>query len=141
MNSSINKRELDKLLANLATLAPKMQKGILNLAVKAGAKDIQQAAILYAPYDSGTLRESIKVVKKKVKDKFNDGQPKDSTVYTIGITKDAWYGNIVEFGAAHMAADPFMVPAFELNGTGALDAMKAYIQRRFDREVKKGLKK
>ena len=138
-NSIISQKEMNKLLKNLEKLPEKLTKSILNLSVKAGAKNIQEAAIEYAPMDSGTLRESIKVVKKKAKDKKKDGDSKESTVYTVGVTQDAWYGSIVEFGSIKMSADPYMVPAFELNGNNALGAMKAYIKRRFDAAVKKGL--
>ena len=142
MAGEINEQELKKLLKNLENLPAKMQKGILNLAVKAGSKDIQQAAISYAPSATGQLRKSIVVKKKRQKDKVKDGQDKTSTVYTVGIKLDgkAWrYAHFVEFGTKRMAADPFMVPAYELNGNGALNAMKAYIKRQLEKAIKKGL--
>ena len=144
MSDVINKNELNKILKNLKQLTPKMQKGILNLAVKAGAKDVQEAAKRYVPVRSGRLRDSIKIKKKSIREKKKDGDYSASTVYKVAIqnwssTGGVWYASTVEFGAKHFAPVPFMTPAFELNGNGALNAMKAYIKRRFEAAVKKGL--
>ncbi len=140
--SSINQKELNDLLFNLKTLEPKLQKSILNLAVKASAKDIQRSAKSIVPVGSGRLRDSIVVKKKTIREKRKDGQGKHTTVYKVGIKLDgkAWYAAMVEFGSKHAQPNPYMTPAFETNGRAAIDSMKAYIKLRFDRYMKKGLR-
>ena len=132
----VNEVKLQQLIKNMKQLTPKLQKSVFTSAVRAGAKTIQKDAIDYAPLETGTLRDSIKIQKLKVKE-----TPKESVGFKVGIdTGICWYGNIVEFGSSKMAADPFMTPAYENNGRSAIDEMKKYLKMRTDKEIKKAVR-
>lgn len=137
MNEVINKAELDKLLKNLGKVEVKLQKRILTGAIKAGAKTVQDEAKAYVPYDSGDLKDSIKVKKMTNKEKRLQGIDKTDTAYMVGIDyKVAYYANIVEFGSKNMSADPFMTPAYELTGRQVIEDAKQYIKKRLNKVVK-----
>ena len=53
------------------------------------------------------------------------------------MSQDAFYARFVEFGTVKMAARPFMRPAFEAKKGEAVDAIKAYLERRIPEEVAK----
>lgn len=137
--STVNKKELDKLIKNLEKLPINIQDRVMTSAVRAGAKAIQKAAIDYAPIDTGALRKSIKIKKVPKREMLFEGDnPEYIASYRVGIdTEIAWYANIVEFGSVKMAADPFMTPAYELNYKDALTAMKSYLIKRIQREINK----
>ena len=141
ISATIDKREMAKLLKNLEQLTPKMQKGILNLAVKAGAKPLQEQAKANTPKRTGALAKSIIIKKKSVRQKKRDGDKPMDAVYSVGIKLDgkAFYATMVEFGTRHSSPKPYMRPAFENTGDSALNGMKSYLRRRVENAIKKGL--
>ena len=142
MTSTIDKKELEKLLKNLESLPEVIQQRVANGAVRAGAKEVQQAAIDYAPLETGTLRDSIIVRKSTKKQQRKEGDdPKEVTSYLVGInTSLCSYANVVEFGSIKMPPDPFMTPAFENVGNSAINAMKNYLKKRIEKEIAKASK-
>ena len=86
-------KELDEALKQFPI---KLQRNILRHAVKQGANVIKRAAIAMAPVGkTGKLRRAIKVgVGKKRKNIY-------AVTYIVGLNKKlAWYGRLVEMGAA-----------------------------------------
>ena len=86
-------KELDEALKQFPI---KLQRNILSGAVREGAKVIQRAAIAMAPVGkTGKLRKAIKVrVGTKRKGIY-------TKTFIIGLDKKmAWYGRLVEMGAA-----------------------------------------
>ena len=87
-------KELDEALKQFPI---KLQRNILRNATRAGAKVIQKAAIAMAPVKTGQLAKGIKVnAGSKRKGQY-------AVTYKVGLTKEAWYGRLVEMGAgAHI---------------------------------------
>lgn len=141
IETKIDQQELRKLLKNLKQLTPKMQKGILNLATKAGARTIEASAKINAPKASGNLSKAIGTRKKTIRKKKRDGQNPKDAVYEVGIKLDAtaWYATMVEFGTRKQPAQPYMRPTFNNTGDTALTGMKSYLKRRVERAIKQGL--
>jgi len=152
MASSINEKELNKLLKNLKKLPQKLNKSIVNLGLKAGAKTIQKEAQHnvvgdlgghsdYHAHNMGDLEDAITVRKKGIRSSASDGDGRNVTTYQVGIKLDgtAWFAHFVEFGSKLHAPQPFMTPAYEQNGRQAITAIKEYMKRRFNSAVKKGI--
>lgn len=138
---TIDQKELKKLFKNLQQLTPKMQKGILNLATKAGAKTIEDSAKQNAPKNTGRLAKAIHTRKKSARKKKRDGDNPKDAVYEVGVKLDgtAWYATMIEFGTKKQPAQPYMRPTFENTGDSALNGMKSYLKRRVERAIKQGL--
>lgn len=92
--------------AAFAGLEPKVQGKALRSALRAGALRIQSAAIqnivANPSIDEGKLARSMKV-RAKPRSRVRVG-------FDI-LTKGAAHANIVEYGAKHMPAEPFLRPA------------------------------
>ena len=58
---------------------------------------------------------------------------KNLIAYRIGITKEGWYANLVEFGTKHSAPKPFMRPAFEARANQVVTRMREWMKRRIER--------
>lgn len=152
-----SEQEFQKLLKNLKRLPVKLNKGIVNLSVRAGAKTIQEAAKSNIPaslddgkhspkkvHSADDLRDSIVIKKQTIREKRRAGIDRDDNAYTIGIKLNqgkGWFAHFFEFGSELHDRKPFMTPAYEQNGTSAITASRVYIKRRFDAAVKKGLLK
>ena len=89
----------------------------------------------------GDLEDAIIIRKKGIRASGRDGDGRNVTTYQIGIKLDgsAWFAHFVEFGSKLHTPQPFMTPAYEQSGRRALDAMKNYMQKRFNSAVKKGI--
>lgn len=66
------------------------------------AQAIANEAKVRAPVDTGNLRQNILAVQV------------DPLHWRTGVTNNAAYAIYVEFGTRHMAAQPFLRPAFEV---------------------------
>lgn len=153
-NSNI---DLHKLLENIKKLEPKLNKSIVNLGIKAGAKTVQDAAINKVPsslddgahsknkvHSASDLKDNIKIKKKTIGANRRSGDGRSVTAYQIGINLKggkAWFAHFFEFGSKLHRPIPFMTPAFEQNGNKAINATNQYMRKRFDKAVKKGLVK
>jgi HK97 gp10 family phage protein len=101
----------DKLLAALKDLEPKLAKGVLSKAMRAGAKPILETAKAMAPVDTGDLRRSLKIraIKRNRKGRVGVVISTDK-----GFFKgDTFYAAFHEFGTSRMPARPFIRPAFD----------------------------
>jgi len=123
---------MEELLKKLRILPEKVQKNVISGAVRAGAKPMSAEAKLLVPKDTGTLKKSIGIVKRRSKDKnilhFS---------VTPRIKKGGWIAHFLEFGTIKMSAKPFMRPAFEKKGEEAIDATRDYMRKRLDKEIAK----
>jgi len=129
MKTTIDTRALMK---NLKAVEPKLRKRILTGATKASAKVIQEKAITNAPEDSGDLKASIKIKKKRNSSKAIN--------YSVGIDKSnpaISYAHMIEFGKKDSSPDFFMTNALNSTENEALQANKEYIKRRLDKLRKK----
>ena len=129
---------LDELKRELSQFPEQLQKKALDKAVRAGSRIIVKAARNKAPKRAqqwegmkypnppGTLKKGIKAEKAR-------RMPVYFRRDIIGFSPIAWYGALVERGhkivrkgktIAHVAARPFLRPAFDENQGKVIDAMK-----------------
>lgn len=97
-----------KTKTNLKTKLPYIIKHLDDAsmgAAKAGAERIAETARILAPVRTGKLKESI------------EARPEDERFGGNGfeVVAKAFYANWVENGTRHSAAQPFLMPAFELH--------------------------
>lgn len=127
----------EALLKALSQFPKNIQNNVLAGAVRAGTKPLVDAARANVPVDTGNLKKSIGINRKRTKDK--------STMwFTIsprkGGVNDGFYGHMIEFGTSKMTAQPFMRPAFESQDNQSIEATKKYIAERIDKEIEKAKK-
>jgi HK97 gp10 family phage protein len=134
---------MQDMLKELQKLPGKVQKRVVNGAVRASAKPIIQEARNLAPVQTGNLRKSIGVTKRRQKGTIveYDVSPRERGKY------NGFYGLFVEFGhpikdkkgkvVGHAAPHPFLRPAFEAKNEESIEAFKKYMRQRFDKELSK----
>ncbi len=106
--------------ALLDTTVKKARKGMREALNAAG--EVMRAAIEEkAPRRTGFLSSHI-ITKVKLSAKEDEG------TVSVGPSKEAFYGVYDEFGTRHMAARPFMRPAFEQHKEPMLDAFVKRLQ-------------
>jgi len=126
-----------ELLHSLKQFPQNIQKNVITGAIRAGCKPIVNSAKSYVPVDSGNLKKSIGIVKRKSRDKTKirfSVTPRRKGKY------DGFYAHIVEFGTSKMAAQPFMRPAYESQDNESIDEVKKYMAKRIDKEILKARK-
>ena len=127
------KVDMGDLLKKLRKLPEKVQKKVLVGAVRAGAKPIIKEARRIVPKRTGNLAKSIGVNKRRSK----------GTIVHFSVSPrrggkyDGYYGHFVEFGTKKMAPRPFMRTAFENKGEESIDAVRAYMKKRIEKEIEK----
>lgn len=127
------KIDMGDLLKKLRKLPERVQKKVLVGAVRAGAKPIIDEARRIVPKRTGNLAKSIGVNKRRSK----------GTIVHFSVSPrkggkyDGYYGHFVEFGTKKMAPRPFMRPAFENKGEESIDAVRAYMKKRIEKEIEK----
>ncbi len=124
-------KELD---AALKMLGRDLETKIAKSAVRAGAQVIRKEAMLNVPVESGTLRNSIRVVtrSKRVGDAVASIVTRSGKKWqSKGM--NAWYAPLVEFGTKHRSATPFLRPALDVKGQAAVKKMSETIQKRISK--------
>lgn len=114
---------LDQFDRALKQLSLVTQGQLLKQAVKKGAELIREEAENRAPRDTGTLAEEeiVSVV-------AGESNAFEATV-KIGPSKKAFYGFFQEFGTAHHAAQPFLMPSFEEKQDEALQVVSDELRK------------
>ena len=150
--SDIHVQGLAELNQALQGLSARIEQNILRGSLRAGQKEILEAAKSRVPVASGALRASLKI-------KTSSKRGVVSARLVAG-SKTAYYAHMVEFGTAQhfikpkrarslffaglarevvdhpgAAAHPFMRPAFDEAQGKALESMRAYIARRLPLEL------
>lgn len=157
MAESESIKGLKELRAALLELPKGIARNVLRGAVSAGAAVVRVEAKARAPVYTGsvaaghpppgTLKKAI--YQKQIREKSNEKQQ----TFFVGVRQgkhakqskkgllDAYYGRFIEFGTSKMAAKPFMRPAFEGKKDAAVQAIKAYLEKRIPEEVEKASRK
>ena len=121
MSVTVKLTGLDELDRAVKKLPQRLQRRVLNTALRASGRVIQKRAKSLAPVKSGVLRRSIVVRTGKAR--------KGSATVFVTTTKgkgeknDAWYAHLVEFGTKLVRARPFLRPAFDETQKEQLDAI------------------
>ncbi|TLP41040.1 HK97-gp10 family putative phage morphogenesis protein [Arcobacter arenosus] len=124
----------DDLLEALKQFPQNIQKNVLNGALRAGCKPILDAAKENVPKDTGNLKKSLGIIKRRSRDK---SKVRFSVTPRRGGKYDGFYAHMIEFGTSKMSAQPFMRPAFENQDNQSIEAAKKYMAKRIDKEVEK----
>lgn len=128
----------------LKELPLKIQKKIMGKVVRKGANVVKKEARALVPKDTGRLRKSITVRRQR------KSTTKGKIVDKVTFKKEGWYAHLVEFGhqlvrggrlggrgtgkvVSHIAAQPFLRPAFDKNRKRIIDVMR----KTFAEELKK----
>ena len=121
----------------LKRLGPDLERKVAKSAVRAGATVIAKEARLNVPVESGTLRNSIRVVtrSKRVGDAVASVVTRSGKKWR-SKNMDAWYAPLVEFGTKNRPATPFMRPALDTKGGEAIKRMSEVIQKRIAKFAK-----
>ena len=128
-------KELD---AALKRLGLDMERKIAKSAVRAGATVIAKEAKNNVPVESGTLRNSIRVVtrSKRVGDAVASVVTRSGKKWR-SKNMDAWYAPLIEFGTKNRPATPFLRPALDVKGPEAIKKMSEVIQKRISKLASK----
>ena len=140
---------MEDVLKKLKALPEKIQKNVMVGAIRASAKPIVKEAKRLVPSESGTLKKSIAVVRRRSKLKHIvqfSIVPRSKVIKKHQIAKGlkpydyAWkieFGNSVDWGNAKNTPIPFMRPAYEKEGENTIKAAKEYMIKRIDKELAK----
>jgi HK97 gp10 family phage protein len=90
--------------------------------IKEATRKVQRTAKDLVPVDTGTLKRSIKT---KMYSKQQSG-----VVYSI-----LEYAPYVEFGTSKQKAQPFMIPAMNINRAGINQSMKKYLKEQIGKKI------
>jgi HK97 gp10 family phage protein len=144
---------LKELQAALTALPERIAKNVLRGAVNAGATVVREEAKARAPVSSGPVSKGHPPPGTLKRALYQKQIPEKSSAvlqtYFVGVRQgksakktkkgviDAYYARFIEFGTSKMAAHPFMRPAFEAKKDAAVQAIKAYLEKRIPEEVEK----
>lgn len=108
--------EFKRLLDELPGRASKqVQREILEHAAEPMRQDMEDT-VAYEP-GKPDIRDDMVISTAR-------GQDSKETAVAVGPNRRGFYGSFLEFGTAHMAAQPFARPAFDRNYGQALEIMR-----------------
>lgn len=120
-------QELFKKLDGLGSLVT--SKNLIVRALRVGAEPIREEAQRLAPFETGTLKESMMTTVSE--------QTGTSAVAKIGPSRKGFYGTFQEFGTAHDAAQPFLRPAYDSKVDEALTIISGSLAAGIETEMVK----
>ena len=124
------------------TGGPELERALLDLghaiagrlgvnAVRAGARVIAASARRKVPVRTGALKASIRIFDDRELNREQGNQR------AAGAGSRLFYAPLVEFGTAHMAAQPFLRPAMDESAREAVDKMRDNLANGIERETAK----
>lgn len=145
--SSMRMDGLRELQASMKDLSSKTQRQILRRATAAGAQVMvrevrARAPVLKEPHPNrkpGTIKKNIRYANVR-------GNKLGVHEVMVGVRvarggkggpDDPFYWRFVEFGTAHMAAQPFLRPAFETKKVEAANRMKERLTEQIESQARK----
>lgn len=123
---------------NLKKLHKAHAKNVMRKALREASKPVVEKASSYAPVETGTLSESMKVGPKLNQTQARlqrRAEGRHTVEMFIGPTSPR--GVLLEFGTEHTAPDPFLAPAWD----SSKDEVLADIKRRLWENTKNSLTK
>ncbi|PHR57284.1 MAG: hypothetical protein COA44_06180 [Arcobacter sp.] len=149
---------LEELFSKLKILPEVLAKRVIVGAVRAGASVIWKEAKNNVPVHNAVLLSSLRIVKRKPKNKnliWFTVTPSSKIIkkglIALGVEKKVWinkrtgfkssnydnYGGYVELGNSKVAPQPYLLPAYENKGEESIKAVEKYMKKRLDREIGK----
>jgi len=124
----------EEIVKALKKFSKEVQTKAIVFGTREAAKKIRDDARVYAPLETGNLRENIRALKtpKKITRMLFGTE---AVSYTVGVTKLAWYGVFLEYGTKHMSPDPFIYPAVVKNYDNIISILKKNIKVFLDKKV------
>lgn len=122
---------MDELLRKLDALPSKLgtKKNIIARSLRKGGELVRARMADLAPYESGTLQESIMITVVE--------QTAEGALARIGPSRKGFYGMFPEFGTVHQSPDPFMRPAFDEKRDQAVKLIGEELARQIERELRR----
>jgi HK97 gp10 family phage protein len=110
---------LSQLATALQQLPSRVSKKIQREALVHAAEPMRQRMASTVAYEPGKpdIRDAMVISTAR-------GQDANETAVAVGPNKAGFYGSFLEFGTAHMAAQPFARPAFDATWREALQRMR-----------------
>jgi len=144
MASTINKKEMDKLMKTLKGFPDKVQKSVVTGSIRAGATTVREEIRSKVPRGTGALKKSIYIKKRRTKGnevKYTV-MPRKVVLPNGSKAKDTrQYAYYLEYGTEKMTAKPFIRPALTSVGNKPVTAARAYFTPRFKKlKAKEGFK-
>ena len=130
---------LQELKKELKKLGEKKAKNIMVGGLRAGAAEIRRGVKGNTPVDSGDLKKSISITKRKTSKtfvKFSVGPESNKLITTKGEKRVVNQGNYalsVEYGNQFRPADPFMRNTFDQLGLSVTNAITKKIAARIQK--------
>lgn len=159
-NSASATFDFQDVLKALKNLPINIEKNIMVGATRAGANVVRDEAQRLVPIDTGNLRQSIGLTKRKQKNRneivFAISPRRLKSLQFQGLEKGnysnkvrqlklkkqvgGYYARWLELGTSKMNAKPFLRPALESSQDEVLQRTKEYIANRLPQEVVKARK-
>ncbi len=140
--STVKIEGLEALKKELKKLGEKKAKNIMVSGLRAGASTIRKGARANTPVDTGDLKKSIGITKRKTPKtfvRFSVGPEPNKLITVKGEKKTVNQGNYalnVEYGTQFQAAQPFMRNTFDQLGRNVTEAITKQIAKRIEKEYK-----
>lgn len=139
-----------ELAEQLKELGPRVARNSLRRAASAGATIIKDEARNLAPVDTDEMRRDIMV--KRERENRDGGLMASYSVFVRSgkksrlagkrrnVQRDSYYWRFVEFGTSKMAAQPFLVPAFDMRKEDAIAAIGKSLREGIEKAAREGKK-
>lgn len=142
MNFSVKVEGLDKLQDQLEeVLGAELAVKALGRAARKAFAPVLETAKALVQVSQGELRDAIKITVKK--------PSRGEAVVVVGLRISKGLGgevpasrrwHFIEFGTAHMSANPFLRPALDRNASQVVDLLKAELATMLERAQRKARK-
>lgn len=148
---TVEVKGLKELQSALLELPRKLDRPVLNSALRTGARPMAAAARSRAPMDTGALRAAIVVRAVRSREHSAEvhvgvtGARQVQKTDKKGRVRNVWkrtknflhYWLYHEFGTSKMPARPFLRPAFESNKAASAELIKTGLRDRIEKEATK----
>lgn len=122
MSTTVTIKGLNNLTRKFHKLQKAAQGRILENAVTAGCLPIQNAAVVKAPVETGTLRRSI----------HTEIISSSESSVRASVGTDVEYAPYQEFGTVHIPAHPYLRPAFDEQKNNAKNEIAAALKAQIE---------
>lgn len=160
MSVSVSVSNEKELYSFLKKFPQEITQKVMKKSVRAGAEVTQKEAKRRVPVNTGNLRDSIKIVKRKRID--GNKLSKNEIAYSViagkvyktktyksstgektrvkGLLADGWYAHFIEFGTANIPAQSFMRTAIDSTMISSFSKFKEVTKSETNKILAKGIR-